>query len=373
MRLTPVFVAPSTVSEVRQSQELLSPPGALNVKMRNQPFAGPKHGGGFAREDLSPTSVPVGLPEDDSPRSSESGPPSYQTNSVPSSAHSGDSPGGSPPQQQRAAAPSPQSSEKTVQQRDEPADDSRDYDTTQDFEDEDMSERAPTPDAIDEEDEHDDGQSDAHTEQGERSLRFASITSSSNTGHSVASPSRGKFYHTASSGGRRNSYFNRTVSTGYPLRSAMKGSKAQARANGDMPPPPPGSPARATFRRQVNTKVGNRISRDLSSHRVSNRLSHVAIYQGKVGGSSPSPLPDMSSPSSAYNSPRSQASEDLGRKGSLVADGYALIGGALFSVSLKPMDDRGAAVMKTSAFQSVGQLWSVTPSGGPPAAHGTSF
>lgn len=375
----------SAYDVVTSANEYLAAPDPLQVKLRGKPFVGSQHGGGFTPEDVSPTSNPVPLPlEDDSPRSSESGPPSYQTNSVPPSAHGGESPERLSPSR-LATAPSPQSSEKTVQQRDQ-VEAARDTiepthvaDVSADYTDEDMSERAPTPDAVDDEDEiprndrAGSGQSDAPTdEQGPRSLRLASNASSSNK--SLVSPTRGQFYHTASSGGRRNSYFNRTVATGYPLRSAMKGGKAQARAAGVLPPPPPGSPARATFRRTVNTKVGNRISRDLSNHRVgADRSSHVAIYQGKVG-SMPAPMPEIpSSPSSAY-SPRSQGSEDMSRKTSLglLAEGYALIGGALFSVALKPMDERGAAVMKTSAFQNAGQLWTVQPSAAP-THHGSSF
>jgi hypothetical protein len=373
---------------VTSATEYLAPPEALQVKLRGRPFVGSQSGGGgFTPEDVSPTSMPVPLPlEDDSPRSSESGPPSYQTNSVPASAHGGESPERQP-LPRVLTAPSPQSSEKTVQQQDHDQTVSDDVapaagDLSADYTDEDMSERAPTPDAVDDDDDHDElprtdragsGQSDAATdEQDPRSLRLASNASSSNK--SLQSPIRGQFYHTASSGGRRNSYFNRTVATGYPLRSAMKGGKAQARAAGELPPPPPGSPVRATFRRTVNTKVGNRISRDMSNHRVgADRSSHVAIYQGKVG-SVPAPMPEIpSSPMSAY-SPRSQGSEDMSRKTSLglVADGYALIGGALFSVALKPMDERGAAVMKSSAFQNAGQLWTVQPSAAP-AHHGTSF
>lgn len=363
-------------SRAVNKEDYLAAPDQLNVKLR-QPFVGPKHGG-FAAEDLSPMSAPVPLPDSDtSPRSSESGPPSYQTNSGNTSLKGTVTP---PLVDERPLAPSP-SSEKTVQPNNEvdgDVDDSRDY-----VDEDEMSERAITPDAPDDDDE-DEQQTDGQHQDGAsadetRSLRFASIGSSSQA-PSVMSPTRGKFYHTASNGGRRSSYFNRTAGSGYPLRSAMKGSKAQARAAGELPPVSPNSPARLTFRRPVNTKVANRISRDFSN--AANRLSHLTIYQGKVRSNNQNhqsipipPVPESASPLSEPYSPRSFGSEDLSRKNSLglVAEGYALIGGALFAVSLKPMDERGAAVMKSQAFQQQGPLWNVSPGPVAPSHHGTSF
>jgi hypothetical protein len=147
-----------------------------------------------------------------------------------------------------------------------------------------------------------------------RSTRFASTVDENHNQRISQPPPRrpSQRQHAAGSSNRRSWYYKGTANTGYPIRSALKGSRNQAPRNNDPLPSPgestPGS-IRASFARppsvhSVNTKVGNRISRDMSNfggrpsmrHQSSNgslqqrnRLSHLSIYQGKTSPAPRSP------------------------------------------------------------------------------------
>lgn len=57
--------------------------------------------------------------------------------------------------------------------------------------------------------------------------------------------------------------------------------------------------------------------------------------------------------------PNSEGTDETrsNRDGSLCAEGYAVIGGAMFTVTLRPMDEKGAMVMGTPQFRKAGPMY----------------
>lgn len=284
----------------------------------------------------------------------------------------------------------------------------------------------------------------------EQRFRFASMGSLAQHGPPAvpSSPTRPKYAHSMAvprRGSRRDSSYGvKSANTGYPLplRSALKGGKAQAKASRPAPAPSTRRPVRA---RGVNANGGgnrnswllagggggsnrnsylggngstsgggggsNRNSLLLntrfipSAGRLSGKTSNSSLHThgpSSPGLHSPSfntlrrkPSPpqgqsqqqyragsstDSYTDASESDSYPSQSREvDLSRSsppGSVrhgsgssggrgqgaeqageTAQGYAVIGGAMFSVTLRPMDEKGAQIMKTQQFKSAGPMY----------------
>ncbi|KAL7415016.1 hypothetical protein BDY24DRAFT_383437 [Mrakia frigida] len=247
----------------------------------------------------------------------------------------------------------------------------------------------------------------------EQRFRFASIEASS-VPPRTSSPTRIKYAHSMAanrrgSTNRKGSYVVREgVATGYPLRSALKGGKAKAKAARPFPsavrrisskdvgmngrntsltgnggrnsillgnnsPTKRNSFLANSGRFPSNTYTGSssslRTSISSSAGTTSPRRNSSLLKMNGINGHAikrkPSPQQngtvDLASlPPSPAQSPPSLESEDgrsFSRVGSMCAEGYAVIGGAMFSVTLRPMDEKGAMVMGTREFKAAGPLF----------------